>query len=251
MSLHVAVRGAGAPVILLHGWGFNGAVWEALAPPPGRRFLCPDLPGHGRSPAPPGPYTLEALVAALAPLLAPGCVVLGWSLGGLAALGLALAHPRRVGRLVLVAAPPRFTRGPHWPQGMDPALLQAFAAELAADFEATLRRFLALQCLGGEAPRETARRLRRAVLAQGAPPPEILAGGLDILAGTDLLEDLPRLPCPSLWVGGERDPLVAPAALEAAAAASPEGRAVLLRGAAHAPFLSHPGPFREALEGWW
>jgi pimeloyl-ACP methyl ester carboxylesterase len=93
--MRVTGGGSGAPcLVLLHGLGATGDVWETWRPGlaqrwPGR-WIAPDLPGHGGS-APLPEYTFDALAAAVAPLVDPdgGTVVIGHSLGG--AVGLALA----------------------------------------------------------------------------------------------------------------------------------------------------------------
>ena len=94
-GLRVHRGGSGEPVLLLlHGLGATGDVWQGWWPLlaqrwPGR-WLAPDLPGHGGSPPLPG-YTFQSLAAAVAGLAdtsAPA-VVLGHSLGGV--VGLALA----------------------------------------------------------------------------------------------------------------------------------------------------------------
>src|SRR5690348_13467172 len=94
-DLWVEEGGSGAPtLLLLHGLAGNAAVWEKLLPIIGerwrRRWLAPDLPGHGRSPHWP-PYSLGRHAAALAGLFAPGekIVVLGHSMGGAIAMALA------------------------------------------------------------------------------------------------------------------------------------------------------------------
>lgn len=90
-KLKLRVTGQGEPpVLLLHGLGATGAVWDGLTSQLDRRLLAPDLPGHGGSPRLPE-YTFEALAAAVADALdEPGPVaVLGHSLGGVVALELA------------------------------------------------------------------------------------------------------------------------------------------------------------------
>jgi pimeloyl-ACP methyl ester carboxylesterase len=113
--------GDGRPLLLLHGLGVSGAVWQALA----RRLsptwapIAPDLPGHGESdPAAPGDpgdsggsggYTPEALADAMAGLLDSLRIervpVVGHSLGALVALALAVYHPQRVTGVVLLDPP--------------------------------------------------------------------------------------------------------------------------------------------------
>lgn len=87
--------GSGEPLLLLlHGLGATGDVWDGWQPGLGRRWpgrwLAPDLPGHGGSP-PLAAYTFDGFAAAVAGLLPPGAgvVVLGHSLGGVVALALA------------------------------------------------------------------------------------------------------------------------------------------------------------------
>jgi pimeloyl-ACP methyl ester carboxylesterase len=87
--------GSGEPVlVLLHGLGATGDVWDGWRPWLARRWpgrwLAPDLPGHGGSP-PLAAYTFDGFAATVAGLLPPGAgvVVLGHSLGGVIALALA------------------------------------------------------------------------------------------------------------------------------------------------------------------
>ncbi len=93
--LRVQGDGDGEPLlVLLHGLGATGDVWNAWRPLlasrwPGR-WIAPDLPGHGGS-APQATYTFAGLAAAVAGVIEPESpvVVLGHSLGGV--VGLALA----------------------------------------------------------------------------------------------------------------------------------------------------------------
>jgi len=84
-------------LVLLHGLGATGDVWDGWRPLlaerwPGR-WLAPDLPGHGDSP-PLAAYTFDGFAAAVAGIVQPSdrAVVLGHSLGGV--VGLALASGR-------------------------------------------------------------------------------------------------------------------------------------------------------------
>lgn len=248
-ALHRSIHGAGPDWVLLHGWGLHGGVWAPLAEVlAGRRVHCLDLPGHGRSRGP-VPDTLAGAAARVAEATPSGSTVMGWSLGGLLALRLALDWPDRVARLVLVAATPRFVSGPDWPHGVAPEVLTEFRSQLASDYRQTLGRFLALQARGSESAREDTRWLRGLLADHGEPQPDGLARGLAWLAGEDLRAELGRVTAPVHLIGGERDTLVPPAALEATAAALPDARTSLVPGAGHAPFISHRSAFLHALEG--
>ena len=61
VRLHVAEAGAGAPVLLLHGWPQHWYEWRHLIPAlaPERRVICPDLRGFGWSDAPPSGYAID------------------------------------------------------------------------------------------------------------------------------------------------------------------------------------------------
>lgn len=114
MRLHATRLGKGPPLTLLH--GFTGSVesWAPVRDALAARFttIAVDLPGHGRSTSPPAPgrYALSSLVEDLAGVLdAMGVeqtALLGYSLGGRAALRFAIERPRRVAALVLESASP-------------------------------------------------------------------------------------------------------------------------------------------------
>lgn len=107
--LHVETYGpaGGDPVLAVHGITGFGARFERLAAgaAPGRRWLCPDLRGHGASPTTP-PWRTEDHVADLLRVLDDRDVeradVVGHSFGGHVAVHLCAVAPERVGRLVLL-----------------------------------------------------------------------------------------------------------------------------------------------------
>jgi len=114
LALHYEVHGKGRPLIALHGFTGSGADFLPLARSLRRETMtvCLDLPGHGRSGVPEDPARCSlaetaADVLALADELGVTAFdLLGYSMGGRAALRLALGHPQRVRRLVLESASP-------------------------------------------------------------------------------------------------------------------------------------------------
>jgi pimeloyl-[acyl-carrier protein] methyl ester esterase len=251
-TLHHEDAGAGAPVVLVHGWSMSSAAFAEEIPflARGRRAVAPDLRGHGRS-SPSGPFGLADLARDLALLLdrlaLERAVLLGWSLGAQVALAALPLVRGRLAALVLVAGTPRFTAGEGWPHGLPAQSVEVLAHRVRRDPARALARFQEGMFAEGEldpAGRERVARVRAAVR-----PPDAGAAlaGLEVLAREDLRPALPGIDLPVLVVHGERDPVCPVGAARATAAAVPGARLVVLPGAGHAPFLSLPGPFRDAL----
>lgn len=98
------------PVMLIHGVGADGTSWDQIAPAlsPEFRVLRLDLRGHGRSGPVDGALTLDDFVRDVIDVLdacvVPTAHIVGFSLGGMIAQGIALQHAARVRRLVLLSA---------------------------------------------------------------------------------------------------------------------------------------------------
>jgi pimeloyl-[acyl-carrier protein] methyl ester esterase len=252
--LHVESVGQGRPLVLLHGFALHGGLFAPLVPAFAKhhRVHVVDLPGHGHS-DPIDPWTIDAVVAALERALATEqqpLAVMGWSLGGVIALAWALAHPHRLRRLVLVGTSPRFVADDAWPHAMAPEMLARFGDELRVACRLTLQRFLSLQVQGSEAGHATLAALRHQLFARGEPDPAMLRAALGTLARADLRNDVARIAIPTLVVAGECDTLAPPEASAWLAQALPAAELLRLPGAGHAPFLSHPEAFRDALLGF-
>ncbi len=251
MSLHVASRGSGADLVLLHGWGMHGGVWEGVADKLADSFRvhAVDLPGHGES-ASVAPYSLDKATEELAAVVPQRAHWCGWSLGGLVALEAARRFPDRVARLVLVASTPCFARRADWPCAVAPEVLGEFAGSLESDYEGTLKRFLSLQARGDDTAKAVLRDLRERLFTRGRPAAEALRGGLEILAGCDLRGRVAGVAQPTLAIHGERDQLVPLPVGEWLARNLPAARLAVVKGAAHAPFLSHPDEFVNLVNGF-
>jgi pimeloyl-[acyl-carrier protein] methyl ester esterase len=247
--LHVRERGEGTDAVLVHGWGFQGSVWEEIARALSAelRVWSIDLPGFGRSRMLGGPYTLEALGHALAAAAPSRAIWIGWSLGALLCLSLAIRYPERVSRLALVAGTPRFVLDEDWRHALDPKVLVEFRRDLAQDQRRTLQRFAALQVGTGTRGRAALRRLRELLLRPPAPDSRALQGGLELLLRTDLRYGLGAICCPCLLLMGEEDRLVPVRSADQTASMLVDARVQVVRGAGHAPFVSHPQECEEVL----
>ncbi|MFT4040257.1 MAG: 2-succinyl-6-hydroxy-2,4-cyclohexadiene-1-carboxylate synthase [Thermomicrobiales bacterium] len=105
--------GSGPTLLLLHGFTGSRASWRLLVDKlaPLADCLTIDLPGHGETTTPSGandafPAVLDDLARLLATQMQPPRTVLGYSMGGRLALGLAATHPELIDALVLESASP-------------------------------------------------------------------------------------------------------------------------------------------------
>jgi pimeloyl-ACP methyl ester carboxylesterase len=113
VTLNVAQAGAGAPVLLLHGFPDSLRLWESVAPriaAAGYRVIAPDLRGFGDSDAPAGRrhYGIDRLLGDLTGLLrtleVPGPVhVVGHDWGAVLAWCLAMSQPGQVRSCVAIS----------------------------------------------------------------------------------------------------------------------------------------------------
>jgi 2-succinyl-6-hydroxy-2,4-cyclohexadiene-1-carboxylate synthase len=100
------MAGVPEPLLLLHGFMQTGRGWdEVVRHLAGERYrsLAPDIRGHGAA-GTRRPIDFASCVADVARLAGPRFALAGYSQGGRLALHVALAHPERVSRLVLVSA---------------------------------------------------------------------------------------------------------------------------------------------------
>lgn len=102
------------PLVLLHGWSFDGEMtFHRVIPDLAKRFrvVVPDHRGHGRSDWIRGPHRIADMADDAAGVMSAlgieSAYVFGYSMGGLVAQELAHRHPTRVSRLVLAATAAR------------------------------------------------------------------------------------------------------------------------------------------------
>ena len=236
-------------LVLLHGWGMNKAVWQQWLPllETDWTVSTPDLPGFGESNHYPEPYRLDAVCQQLEAELPESAVLCGWSLGGLVALALAARYPKRVKALVLLAASPCFMAQGHWP-GMAEAMFRQFQQQLSQDINQTIQRFLAIQAMGSPSAREDIKQLRQTILQQPTAQPAALKGGLELLANSDLRDELTQLELPVFAGFGRLDTLVPMSVIDALSACQPKALIYRFEHASHAPFISHPDEATEWLQ---
>jgi pimeloyl-ACP methyl ester carboxylesterase len=248
--VHLVERGAnGSRLLLLHGYASNSQAWRAVIDRLDGQFqmAAVDLPGFGWSTRYPiGPLTGDAYAERLAGILDaldwPRAHIVGQSWGGGLALRLAVAHPRRVDRLVLVAT-------------VDPSRTLWLGT-------AGLRLGIRFPWLARIA---VARAQRVAARAAGVRPRELARGYVDPLrlAGTGAFLDrfvaehatsshldLGRVASPTLVIGPLEDRVVLPEITRSVAARIPAARYVALPGASHSVAAEDPGVVADLVAGF-
>ena len=239
--------GEGPPVLLLHPLGVDRSFWADVVPAltgAGFSALTYDFPGHGATPVPDEPYTIEDLAEQAAALLEQAghrqVDVVGVSLGGLVAQQLAAARPELVRRLAVVDAvavyPPALQE--QWRDRAE----RTPAAGMAPLLEPTLGLWFTADRLaeGGEV-------VDRARRALAACDPRGYALACRALERVDLTPVVGRITAPTLVVCGEDDAPPFVAAAKELAATVADAELLWLAPARHAGVLEQPGQFTEAL----
>ncbi len=224
------------------------------------KTYAPDLRGYGRSKAP-GPFTMTDHLGDLEALLdrhhIQDFMLLGWSLGGILALELALRHPDRVKGLILVATSAE-PWGDHPRTDWTDDVLTGFASLInwaipgwSWNIETLGKRSLLRYLVQQHTP-DTYR-----YLAQYAVPAFLQTSGQANRALQEALRsrysclaDLGKIQCPGLMLVGEGDRHIAPASSLATAQALPQCQSKVYRNVAHLFPWEIPAIVTQDLQTW-
>ena len=237
---------ADAPVVVLsNSLGATRGMWDPQVPALAERFrvVTYDTRGHGDSPAPTGPYTLDDLVDDLVALLdevgAERAHVAGLSLGGMTAMRLAIREPDRVHRLALLATSAE----------PDPTPFLERAAAVRSGGTAPLAPAVASRWVTpGYAAEHPDLVARLEAMIAGADD-EGYAACCEVVAAVDLLADLGGITAPTLVVSGKEDPALPPEHQQRIADGIAGAELLTVSPGAHLPNLEQPGQVTGALLG--
>lgn len=244
---------------LIHGWAADNQTWLSWAENqlhPYYQIQLIELPGFGHSPAIPlcekvsDAELNEIWLTALAEALPPRTHLLGWSLGGLLAQQLAARFPHRILSLTCLASTPRFTQNDGWRWAVSPPLLADFIQALAQESSTVVKNFWRLQLQGSDNARPLMKQLSQQMQQRPLPSFNGLMQGLRLLKAIDNRILLSELTLPTLWLLGEKDPLIPMALLKDLQSLQPSSESRIIEGASHMPFFSHPQQTADALLGF-
>src|SRR6195952_2182433 len=233
-------------VVLLHGAGFDHTTWALHSrwfAHHGFGVLAPDLPGHGRSSGAPLTTIADMADWSVALLNAAGAAkarLVGHSMGSLIALETAARHPSRVSALSLIGTAATMTVGPD--------LLKAAEANdrAAIDMVSIWGLGFAAGLGGSLAPGLWMHSGAQRVLEHCRPG--VLFSDLSACnAYQNALNAAARVTVPTTFILGERDMMTPLRAGKALAAALPNSRTVVMRGAGHMMMTERPDELLAAL----
>jgi len=253
------LEGDGPGLILLHGWGDSADTWRPLLDAlgaRGQRAIAVDLPGFGHA-SPLGSGAILPQLDAFAGALVeqwerPGPVVVGNSLGGVAALRLAERADLPVAGVVPVA--PAGLQMPRWfdaverdpvvrhllalPLPMPPAVIRAMVGEIYRQLVFARPRAAQAAVIASFTAHHASRARVAALLDSGRRLlPELAAPPFDFT----------QVECPVMLVWGTRDRMVPHAGARLLLDALPDTRVELIDGCGHCPQLEATGKLHELL----
>jgi 3-oxoadipate enol-lactonase len=239
VRLAYETRGSGPPLLLVHGLGYDRTGWGPLPGLLGDALTVVlfDNRGVGASDVPSGPYAVSQLADDAAAVLdACGLErahVLGVSLGGLVAQELALAHPERVDRLVLMSTLPGGPRSRPMPQRAVDAFSRFPTMPPAEGL-----RLLVETSLGVRGARERPELVDEIYAYRLASPPPLAGWQAQAAAGAsfDAFDRVGGIRAPTLVVQGTGDDIVDPRNAGLLAELIPGARLELLADAGHLMF---------------
>jgi 3-oxoadipate enol-lactonase len=236
---------ADAPAVLLSpSLGTTWGMWDDLAAALAStyRVVRYDTRGHGRSPVPPGPYTVTELagdVLALADSLeVERFGFVGLSLGGAIGQTLLVTAPERVAAAVLCCTVPKFGEPSGWAER---------AAAVRAEGMASLAEPTRGRWFTDEFRRTHGPEVERLVGMLTSTDPEGYASCCDALAAFDLVGRLGAVQTPTRVVAGAEDPVSTPEGCAALAEEIPGADLVVIGDASHIASAAQPAAFHAAV----
>jgi pimeloyl-[acyl-carrier protein] methyl ester esterase len=242
--VNIKIIGNGEPLLLIHGWGMSGRIWEVIEDDLSKyyKLYIVDLPGMGKSEEIED-YSLTNIVDQLYIKLPMKISIMGWSLGGIIALKYYEKYPKNVTRLFLVASTPCFINTKNWNLGVEESLLNKFYDQLVGSWSKTLSQFFMLQLIGSNNRKEVMKQLHEAFITKTPPKIKSLKSALEILKKTDLTKTISNIKVPTVIIAGDCDRLTPIGASIFMQSKIQNSKLKIFKSAGHIPFLSHPKDF--------
>lgn len=246
LRLNAVIEGPASapPLVLIHALGTDLTLWDAvLSHLPTLRVLRYDLRGHGQSDAPPAPYTMGALIHDCERLIdhfgLKDAVVVGLSVGGLVAQGLAVKRLDLVRGLILSNTATRIATPDIWAERVAFVRANGIAPILDPAMEQTF----------GRRWREAAGMPAIRALLETTDPDGWM-GVASAVGGSDFYQTTASLTLPTLVLAGAEDAATPPDMQRELADLIRGADFQLIQRAGHLPPVDQPAAFAAALTGF-
>lgn len=252
MNLNVIETGAGEPLVIMHGLLGSARNWGGIAARLGerRRVLAVDMPNHGASPWSESmdyPFMARQIAALIKERCGGRAAVVGHSMGGKAAMVLALTYPELVERLVVVdIAPVKYTH----------TFAPYIKAMRAAPIATAQRRGDVELAMHGviDDPRVRAFLMQNLEGQPGSyrwrPNLAVLGAAMDDILGFPRVAADACYDGPALFLHGAESDYVLPAYEDVIAAWFPKAELRPVAGAGHWVHADRPAEFADAVAGF-
>lgn len=238
--MFVDIKGAGTPMVLIHGWGMSGKIWNQLSQTLSKRFklYVVDLPGMGKSNVI-KPYSIDSIVDQIYLKVPKNSHFVGWSIGGQIAMRIAIRYPNFLKSLILISTTPCFVKKHGWSHAVEKKSFDKFSFKLSQAWQETLFKFFTLQLMGSENAKEIIKVLRTNFISNNVPNQTGLKLALNLLKSTDLRSCIKKIQVPTLIIAGGKDKLTPYEASVWIHENLKQSTLSKITKASHIPFLSH------------
>jgi pimeloyl-ACP methyl ester carboxylesterase len=245
IDLAIEDRGSGIPILCLHGHPGSAKSMRVFSEPLSQQYrtIAPDLRGYSSSWTR-QPFSMTDHLADLDRLIdklnIDRCFILGWSLGGILAMELALRHPDKIAGLVLIAtaAYPKSRLPLPSRQELITTLIASLVNGIFPGWQWNIETFgqhsILKYLLSQHTPesyRFLAKSATSAVLKTSPAAHQALSEAIQ--QGYNRLPDIPAIQCPCLVLAGEHDRHITPESSKATAESLPNSQWICYPDTAH------------------
>lgn len=251
VKLHWREKGAGDPVIFVHGFPFRSTMWgpQMDAVPEGWRYIAPDLRGFGESERGDMPLSIELfaddVVGLMDHLAIEQAVICGLSMGGYVTLSLAERYPHRLRAVVLVA-----TRASADDDSAK-AARKKLAAQVRVEGPKPVVDSMLPKLMAGATQIQHPEIPQFVINMMQTTAPETIGGSLAAMAERDDYRGmLQKIAVSTLVVGGDQDDIIPREEMDLLARQVRGARFEVIPNAGHLPNLEAPDVFNKLLENF-
>ncbi|WP_172598708.1 alpha/beta fold hydrolase [Buchnera aphidicola] len=233
-------------IVFFHGWGLNSIVWGNIIPilKPYFTLHIIDLPGFGKS-INCSIMNFKEISIYLLKKIKYKVIWLGWSMGGLIAHYLSFNYPHYTIAVIYITTSPYFIKQKQWP-GTTKKILKSIKKDIFENYNKFLKQFIILHVLNKKMITTSINHFFFKKYPN--PKKKAIEIGYQWLTKIDQRNEILSNNIPILRIYGELDNLVPQEICHKMDDIGKNSNSIIIKGARHAPFLSHPNTFCNILK---